>query len=219
MKKWSFTENPFLAASKRSYSLSLKISTHHYSQLEKNSDDPFFAGMRDSYYPLHKELEKRRSEWKSQGGIQKGSTQMKDELFHNLNESKIADWELAVRNVFREKTPEYTTLFPKGIGAFKRGTIENRIGAVKAFLSTLQNYPQLAVLADEVATFYNELMAIRVKQLGNKGETNIYSAALEKAVHAAMLGMYGNLGGLIQHFRATPEDIKDFFDLEAMRNT
>jgi hypothetical protein len=217
MKRWSFTENPFLNSSKKSYSVAVKISTYHYSQLEKHTSDPFFSALHGTYKPLHKELEKRHGEWKSQSGVQKGSTLSKDQLLETLNDSKAGDWELSVRIVFRENTSEYLALFPKGFAPFKRGKIENRIGAVKAFYTTLQQYPQLSALAEEVSAFYNQLIDTRMEQLGNKGETNVYSTTVEKAVHDAMIQMYGNLGALMEHFKESPEDIHDFFDVQTLR--
>jgi hypothetical protein len=149
--------------------------------------------------------------------VQKGSTLSKNQLLETLKNSKAGEWELSVRIVFREITSEYLALFPKGFAPFKRGKIENRIGAVKAFYTTLQQYPQLSALAEEVLAFYNQLIDTRVEQLGNKGETNVYSATVEKAVHDAMVQMYANLGLLMEHFKDSPEDIHDFFDVQTLR--
>ncbi len=218
MKTWSFLLNPFLTAAKKTYAIALKISTYHDAQLLAHNSDPFFAGLYTSYHPLHLAISAAYSNWKSQGGTQKGSTLTVDQLLDLLSKSKLNTWEYAILGVYQKGTPGYVALFPQGRAAFNRGGKESRIAAVKQLGTSLTGIAALAATKTDVDAFYTQLNTNRTVQLGNKGTTENKSDALDAAINTAMIDMFANYGLMVNHFKTDPEALHPFFDLDSIRN-
>jgi hypothetical protein len=116
---------------------------------------------------------------------------------------------------------EHTAIFPQGRAPLQRGTLEQRIAAVLSLHGRMQNYVATlgAPLLAEVLGFHAQLLALRNKQQSEQGGVDADSTALEAARVAAAEMMYGNLGVLMDAFRASPEAVADFFDLSLIRET
>jgi hypothetical protein len=218
MKTWLFLTNPFLTAAKKAYSIALKISTYHDAQLFAHNSDAFFAGLYASYHPLHLAVSTAYSNWKSQGGTQKGSTLTVNQLLDLLVKSKLNNWEYAILGVYQKGTPGYVALFPQGRTPFNRGTKESRIAAVKQLGTSLTGIAALAATKTDVDAYFAQLNTNRGTQLGNKGTTENKSDALDAAIKTAMIDMFANYGLMINHFKTDPEAMHPFFDLDTIRN-
>jgi hypothetical protein len=218
MKTWSYFMNPFLIAANKSFSVALKISTYHDAQLFAHNSDPFFAGIYASYHPLHLAVSTNYSNWKSQGGTQKGSTLTVSQLFDLINKSKLNAWEYAIMGVYQKGTPGYVALFPQGRTPFNRGTKESRIAALKQLGTSLTGIAALAATKTEVDAFFTQLNTNRTVQLGNKGTTENKSDALEAAIKTAMIDMFANYGLMIHQFKNDAEAMHPFFDFDTIRN-
>jgi hypothetical protein len=218
MKIWLFLTNPFLTAAKRAYSIALKISTYHDAQLLAHNSDAFFAGLYASYHPLHLAISTAYSNWKSQGGTQKGSTLTVNQLLDLLNKSKLNTWEYAIMGVYQKGTPGYVALFPQGRAPFSKGSKESRIAAVKQLGTSLTGIAALATTKTDVDAFFAQLSTNRGTQLGNKGTTENKSDALDAAIKTAMIDMFANYGLMVNRFKTDPSVIEPYFDIDTIRN-
>lgn len=218
MKTWSFLLNPFLNAAKKAYTVALKISTYHDAQLFAHNSDAFFAGLYASYHPLHLAVSTAYSNWKSQGGTQKGSTLTVNQLLDLLVKSKLNTWEYATMGVYQKGSPGYVALFPQGRTPFNRGTKESRIAAVKQLGTSLTGIAALATTKTDVDAYFAQLNTNRGTQLGNKGTTENKSDTLDAAIKTAMIEMFANYGTMVNRFKIDLSVIEPYFDLDTIRN-
>ena len=118
-RTWIYLSNPFLAAVIGSRSRANKISTYTDGALFARQADAFFGPLYTFYHPLHVALNNEDALWHSKIGTQKWRTQSFDDLLHQLSPGKIGDWDFMVQGVYRQGTPGYTAVFPRGHQPFQ----------------------------------------------------------------------------------------------------
>ena len=229
-QQWSFLNNPFLSATRKSYKKAFELAQFTDAALLARVADAFFAALYATFHPLFLTLQSAYTNWLSQGGLQEGSTFTLDQLLTQLGfgdadlgiSSKINDWDLAVQMVgpsFRKKTPNYLSIFPDGHAPFQTGDKDIRIAAVQSLSTTLGTFPALAAIkTGEVDPFLSNLQQARTLQQGQISETASDSSEVHEAVVAAMTGMFALYGALVQQYAATPDAIAPLFDLEKLRS-
>jgi hypothetical protein len=73
-------------------------------------------------------------------------------------------------------------------------------------------------LLAEIAAFHSVVVTLRETQQGGDGRPDADSSALEAARLACAEMLYGNLGVLMDLYRATPLAVGDFYDLSIIRD-
>jgi len=217
-RPWIFVQNPILNATDGSYRLADRISTYHIGALQHHAGVAFFDALIATYAPLHESFITAFNEWKTQGGLQKGETLNIAQLMKLLSGTKARQWDVAVQNVYPQGTSDYVKLFPNFRTPFQQGTQTDREAAVAALNQAIGSDAALATVKTDVLAFYLQLKAALSVQKGSISGTKGDSAAVEAARVAMCTGQYANLGALIQHFAATPDNINQYFDLQGIRN-
>jgi len=217
-RPWSFVTNPFLTATENSYRMAVRISTWHYSALNKAKGNPFILPLFNSYEPLHAALVAAFNTWVAQGGLQTGETLNLNQLLRLLRNSKVNKWSSMAGAVHDVDSPRYKALFPRGHAPFQTGSQTERFTAVLALIDTIGAEPALATLLADVTAFNTQLTEANTNQKGSQSKTNTDSDAVDKARKAMGVGQYSNLGAMMSHWAETPENIEEFFALNDIRN-
>jgi len=215
---WIFLQNPILNATDNSYRLAVRISTYHMGALQKKAGDTFFDGLITTYTTLHNAFITAYNSWKSQTGLQQGQTLNVAQLLRLLSNTKAGKWDRNVQDVYDKTTPTYLGLFPNGRSPFQQGNQTDRIAAVKALSTGIGSDASLATVKADVDAFYTLISTALTTQKGAISGTKTASDTAEATRVTMCIGQYANLGALIQHYAATPNNINQYFDLAAIRN-
>jgi hypothetical protein len=89
---------------------------------------------------------------------------------------------------------------------------------VHSLILSLGDYANLLPLQSKVQTYYNTLTAARDMQQQKEGLADQISSLLEDQRIITAQEMYGGFGRLIFKFRASPDKIIDYIDLELLRS-
>jgi hypothetical protein len=119
--------------------------------------------------------------------------------------------------VFDEKSPNYFSIFPDGLSGLYRGSYEQRITQLGAFVEKLHTFPELADVYTEANIFYQLVLDTRKAQQDKGISLETASDNLNIILTEVAQMMFGNLGFLIYKFAKTPEKIQDYFDFALMR--
>ncbi len=119
--------------------------------------------------------------------------------------------------VFDEKSPNYFSIFPDGLSGLYRGSYEQRITQLGAFVEKLHTFPELADIYTEANIFYQLVLDTRKAQQDKGISLETASDNLNIILTEVAQVMFGNLGFLIYKFAKTPEKIQDYFDFALMR--
>jgi hypothetical protein len=217
-KPWMFTQNPFLNVTGESYRLAVRISTYHLGAISKNAGNPFFDGLIKPFAPLQTTLAAAYSNWRSQSGSQQGETLQVTQLLKLLSGTKIKKWDIAIQGVYDNSSPDYKKLLPNNRAPFQAGTQQDRITAVSSLVETIGSDAALAAVKTDANSFLADIQTAITSQKGTIAGTKTNSDAVEAARVAMCIGMYANLGALMQQNAAMPENIEPYFDLSAIRS-
>ncbi len=220
-RNWFYTINTFEVQTRRNYKKMLTLTLDHYGKLVYAAEqDPVFIPLRDRYQPVHIAYQNSYAAWKAAEGIHEGSTGTVEGMLKQLN-SEVRSWEGTVRYVFPEDSPNERTIFPNKRAPFQTGTYEQRISAILTLsevLATFTTQPLLVTLSATVLTFYNTIEAVRLLQTGGEIGITSKSAEVEADRIACAMGMYGNLGLLMNILRENPIGVEQFWDMTLLRN-
>lgn len=217
-KAWIFAINQFLNVVKSNFIKGMQLSTYHDGALlTAKATDPFFIPLYDAYHPLHLALENAFQAWVNQGGSQQGQTLNLSQLFKQLGTTKITAWTIAVQVVYLPDSPEYKAIFPSGRAPFQKGKQSDKINAVGALKLALTGIAPLAATLSDVDAFFTLLNNTNTNQKGSKTATKTLGDTVKNAAIATAVEQYGNLGLLMNKFKLTPENIENYFDVNALR--
>lgn len=220
---WKYVQNQFLSSTAHSRPRMQRAGTDHLAKLlaalgtPPNVDADIQACL-DRVQPLFDAFENAYVTWQVRSGQREGETDLLGNLLDELSSSRIAQWDITVQNVFLRGTPDYAKILPKGRGPFQKGGQEARILAVKTLAEALAPYAQFAALRTSVQTFHTTLKTARDEQQGTEGEIATASQNCEDARVALAIGLYANLGRLMEKFAAEPLRVADFFDPSLLRD-
>jgi hypothetical protein len=217
-RPWPFTQNPFLTATDGSFRLAVRICIYHLGALMSKAGDPFFDAMIGSFTALDATLQNIYNKWKAAGGTQQGQTLQVKQLLKLLSGVKIKKWDIIIQGVYDNTTPKYESLLPNNRVPFQGGSQEDRISAVAALIAAIDGDAALATVTTEAQAFLTDIQAAILLQKGGITSTKSDSDAVEDARVAMCIGMYANLGALMQHFAASPVNIDPYFDLSVIRS-
>lgn len=213
---WHYAENQFDNVTKNSKRRMNIISADHLSKLEAEQSDADIHGLFHRFEPLRAEYVARYDSWLKARGIYKGATQKMDELQETLNEEQLPGWDNKIKVAVGEGSADYTTILPKGRGAF-RAARDQTIREVAALAERLANFPDLAAVKTEVETFAAQMEQTRDIQQQKEGLVDNASDALEEQRVICARMMYANLGRLMDKFADAPENIERFFELQVIQ--
>ncbi|MBI5217334.1 MAG: hypothetical protein HY958_00190 [Bacteroidia bacterium] len=216
-RTWIYIINPMLTATDGSYLSAMNLSVFHDSALYAVNTDPFFGPLYTAYHPIHLALKTAFDAWTAQGHTQSGQTLNLTQLLDLLSGSKIDQWDIAIQAVYNKKTPQYKALLPHRRIPFQGGKQLERMEAVKDLGVNLAGISALASVKTAVDAFYTQLDGANTAQKAGKTSTGAHSDALETARVNMCNAQYANLGALINHFSAAPENIAAYFDLKTIR--
>ena len=181
-------------------------------------ENDIFSELLTTLSPLVQAYDDAYAVWLQQQGATKGQTQSLNDLLDDLSSEKIEDWDLAIQNVYRQKTPQYIALLPRHRRPFQNGSQQQRITAVAALSLAIGSDAALQTLKADVDAFYNELTAANATQKGSKSTKSGTSTAVETDRIALGTALYGVLGRLMDFCKETPEAIADIIPVDALRN-
>jgi len=213
---WHYQQNQFDNATSESFKLMNIFSADHGSKLaaEAQGGLPFFVEMYDGYKPVRLEYSKSYMAWINNKGMYKAQTVRLTNAFNKLTNEKIPQWDAQVQAVYLEKTPEYIEIFPGGRSAFHNGPYDIIISQLDSLHESVSKHEELKKTAESILEFYNILNDTRIKQQAYEGAVKKTSTDLEKSRVKTAKTMYENLGLLMNHFSADPEEIKRFWELQ-----
>lgn len=213
---WPFSNNPFLSATRKSYSRALVIGTFTDAALFANLSDPVFLALYNMYHPIFTAFETDYGKWHSSLGIKMGSTIGLRDLMKELV-VKARKWDVTIQNVFAFDTAEYKTLMPHGRTPFNRGKHLSKIESVAVLETNLAGKPALAALHTEVSSFHAALNDALSNQQGKSSASTLNSKMLEAKRKELCKALFVVLGSLIAHFPESPRSIESYFDLVTLR--
>jgi hypothetical protein len=221
-RSWIFLTNPFIVATNGSYSKMKQIGDVTLAALAARVPTPpaddIFSQLLTALTPLVQAYDDVYAAWVNQQGATKGQTQTLNDLLDELRSQKIEDWDLAIQNVYRQKTPQYMALLPRHRAPFQSGSQQQRITAVAALSLAIGTDAALQTLKTDVDAFYDELTAALNNQKGGKSIKSASSSEVEAERIALGTGLYGVLGRLMDYYKEMPETIADIIPVDALRN-
>ncbi|MBI9038796.1 MAG: hypothetical protein JEY97_11735 [Bacteroidales bacterium] len=216
-RNWSYLDNVFLNATKRSNVKMLGLITDHESRLRAKISDESIQPIIERTSNIKNELSTKFNTWKSAKGIWEGETLRFENLLNELSTKKIPRWEAMVRIEYPERSADFRIIFPDGRQTFREGNYESRIAKVGALSKTLLNYELLVNVQSEVDSFHKKLISTRDLQQQKEQLTASTSGELKKLRIAAAKILYANLGYLMNKYYRDPEKVGQFFELESIR--
>jgi hypothetical protein len=217
--KWQYFNNQMQVVGQRNYKLAMAISSYHYATLKAASEtkpDPDFTTLYQRYAPLHLALKEEYSKWHSQDGKKQGETLNVNQLLAQMADH-MKVWLPKIQLVHPKDSARYEAIFPQRTAGFYKGAKEIRISAVGVLKTALTNEPALSDVLVEVTAYHTQLVNARQQQLSAKGQTKSSVNTLRKAVAAAMLMQYRNLGFMLDKWGEQYKRIAPFFDLQTIR--
>lgn len=116
-RSWIFLQNPFINATRTSYRQMKQIGDLTLAAIVARVPTPpaddIFSELFAALSPLVQAYDDAYTTWLNQQGATKGQTQSLNDLLDELRSEKIEDWDLAIQNVYRQKTPQYIALLPR----------------------------------------------------------------------------------------------------------
>lgn len=216
---WHYLSNQFEQATRTSFKRCNILNNDHLSKLTSEGADPTIADLVTRTTPLSTAYSSAYSVWISASATYKGHTQLVDGLLSQLSSTKIKQWDIQIQGQHLEGTPEYTMILPDRRQPFQQGTKDDRLSEVEALATRLLDYPALAATQTDVDAFATLLRTARDNQQQREQLAAMASDQLEVARLALCTIMYGNLGVLMDKYRATPNMVENFWQLDLIRRT
>jgi hypothetical protein len=218
-RDWSGSRNPFLGPTEDSILLSNTLFFHHDSALLQEKDnDPDILAMYTSFNPLQVDFNSRFSAFTSAVGARIAANTTLRTLLRDVSGVKIADWDVAIQNVYRRGTEAYVKILPHFRKPFQNGGYDVRLNHLNALVNSLDGIPALANVYNDVMATALLVKNARAKALGLAEDVRKKRQELEAARMSCCAGMFVNLGRLIAKYPDDSKSIDRFFDLKNLRN-
>ena len=219
---WKYAKNMFINATDRRRGLMLRVGADHVAKLQAKlglPPDPDIQVCLNRIQPLFDQFQLKMVVFDVKSGTRKGQTEVLGDLLAELAGSRIKQWDITVQNTFLAGTPQYTQIFPNGRGPFQSGAQDVRILAVQTLAQRLAPFAGLSALKTTVEAFHTSLEAARNTQQGTEGEISSASDAAEAARVALAIGLYANLGRLMEKHAANPDLLGGYFEVALLRGS
>ena len=217
---WKYAQNMFLNVTAGRRPLMLRVGADHVAKLQAklgSPADPDIQVCLNRMQPLFDQFQLKMVVFDVKSGTRKGQTGVLVDLLAKLAGGRIKQWDITVQNTFLAGTPQYTQIFPNGRGPFQSGGQDVRILAVQTLAQRLAPFAGLSALKTTVEAFHASLQAARNTQQGTEGEISSASDAAEAARVALAIGLYANLGRLMEKHAANPDELGGYFEVALLR--
>src|SRR3990172_370486 len=219
---WKYAQNMFLTATDRRRPRMLQIGADHVAKLTAklgSPADPDVQVCLNRAQPLFDAFQLAMVVFDVRSGTRKGQTEVLVDLLKELTAVRVPQWDITVQGTFIAGTPEYTQIFPNGRGPFQSGQQDARILAVQTLGQRLPAVPAVASLEKTGDAFHASLNAARTTQQGTEGQIGDASNAAEQARVALGVGLYANLGRLMEKHAAGTDELGEYFEVALLRGT
>jgi hypothetical protein len=218
-KPWSFSVNPFLAATDGSYANTQRISHFHLAALfNAQTNDVYFVPFYTTYKIKSDAYDLVYTNFLAQGNTQQGSVESVTVLL-GQGTAKVNHWDALVQAVYAKGSAQYLILFPNGHTSFMQGSQESRINTFKTLSTNIGTDAALSAVKAEVDAYYVDLMDAFTHKSNNKYKTGVHSDGCDAARVDLCEQQYLNLGSFIAKFFQTPDVVAAFFDLVNIRSS
>ena len=214
---WYYLRNPFDNATKGSFKKMDVLATDHHDKLKSRINDPQINTLYTFLKPFYDNFKDVYSKAAVNRGMYKGYTQRVEELFLELRQKKLREWNVRVQIEYLEGTMEYNQIFPNGKTIFQIGGYEARMAAVKTLLNTLEHFPALQNVKQDVEDYYNTLLNAREEQQGRETLEQELSDILEEKRRELAQALWNVFGGLIQLHYNEPYKIENYYELQFLK--
>lgn len=219
---WKYAQNQFLRATDGRRPLMLTVGADHTAKLAAKLGSPPDQDIQaciDRVQPLFDDFQLKMVTFDVISGTRKGQTSLLDDLLQELVSQRARVWEATVQTTYLPGTPQYTQIFPNGRAPFGSGAKDMRILAVQTLGQRLAAFPEFATLQTSVETFHASLDSARDTQQGSEGEIKTASDAAEAARVALAIGLFANVGKLMEKHAADPGRLEEYFELQLLRTS
>ena len=214
---WTPAENFIRTGIDGSYTKALIISTYHFNALFAQKAIAAIASLLADYTPIHQLLLDSSSIKSGSVGDRMGDTQAKNKLFKELAQLHLPEWQRLIGNIYGKKTTKYKALFSNGVKPFNRGSIENRISAIKTLRDKCSKDGSLAAVAALISTFYISIYAARKNQLGEKSNLGTGISNQQNAIESVCVAHFSNHGFIVYMYSDNPKKIASFTDWQTLQ--
>lgn len=241
---WKYVENQFDNSTKNSKKRMKELAIFHRDAVH-GSSLPISAPMVSRTVAALPPFMTAYNSWLTARVQFKMATAALDAALTHLGSTDIEDIEVAYKGAHKRTTPEYATAFPLGREPFQSGgiddkvtaieTLSGRLGLQQSALATVvtnaenaadpalpllrQRLGNLTSAASLTTSVLENIQTLRGTQHGAETQVELLRTGIEPLRKTLAAAMYANLGQLMTHFSATPEQITAFFDLSKLRET
>lgn len=215
---WHYLMNVFDNVTAGSFRLALRISLVHLGALKSKISIALILGLYNDYLLVHDTYENAYNVWKVAYAKQQSQTQGVSKALKKLSGTKARNWDTGIQQVYDVDSDEYKALLPNGRTPFQQGSQTDRKAAVKTLSDAIGGDLTLAIVKADVDAFYILLNKALLEQKAAITNTETASTACEKARKIMCMEQFGDLGALMQFYKATPVEVESFFDLKVLRN-
>ena len=214
---WSFTSNVFRLLAERSLQRFFKFCFILLERMKSNTTDPFFNDKLMQLLPLFTSFNDVYDQKIVNKSFRIGDTKLLKQLLKQMSSINAHTWDVAIQNVFLKTTPEYSTIFPKGLTPLSTLPIEQRIKYLGSAVVVMQNYSALAQVMNEMILFHDSLLKARGNQAQKDGNVNDSKEEVMLKAYELADEIYGVLGEFIQKYKKNPLQIEAYFPVFLLR--
>ncbi len=215
---WRYLMNVFENVTSGSFRLASRISLFHLGALKSKISIALILGLYNDYLLVHDAYESAYNFWKVSLGKQQSRTLAVNKAIKKLSGTKARNWDNGIQQVYDVDSDKYKALLPNGRNPFQQGSQTDRKSAVKILSDAIGGDVALAAVKADVDAFYIDLDKAMIEQKAAISDTETASTACEKARKIMCIEQFGDLGALMQFYKATPVEVESFFDLKVLRN-
>ncbi len=184
--------------------------------LNRSATEIVLKPISDYFQPINAAYQAQFALLDTASGAKEGATYGLKTALAGMRD-KANSWRKAIGNVYDERSEEYITLLPDGVGPFTSGKQTSILQAVEGLSGRLAGITALSATRADVDATYTQLNTKNTSQKGKVGARDAASDALEAERISLCKGLMWVEGGLTQVFVDDLSQIDAFFPLELLR--
>ena len=217
MAALNYLNNQFDNMTIKRLPLMVKLTNDHIAKLQAQQSDADILPLLQRIEPLHNAFIAANIAFIVAKGNRKGRTLALTQLLQELSKKKIKQWDIQIQSVYLEGESRYTMLLPNRRSPFQQGAYDERIAEVNALAQRLQAEPSLAATKADVDAYYLRLITARDLQQQEEGRMAQQNALANQARKALAIMMFGNMGALMDKYRAQPQFVATFWETALLK--
>lgn len=217
LTNWAYLRNPFENVTRKSFRLMQLLAKDHCDKLNSNVNDPDIATLYSIVNTAYQAFMQAFNDVQLNYATYRSKTMITENLLSELSSKKARQWDIMVQSVYLDNTPEYIDIMPNGRGAFQKGTYEERINAISIFFQKLAAYPNLALLQNDVDSFFQLISAARTSQQGLEYIDSQLRKNVETKRQELAIAMHKSFAFLLFKYGDTPDKVESYFELQYLK--